>query len=128
MVACPICKKNMKEEKRDGVTIDICPEHGVWLDKGELHELIENNRVSLSWWENLFHQRQYSKVDDNRVLQCPKCNKDMILENYLSVQIDWCPDHGIWLDQNELEMLLNNIKADDGYIRGMSLRLWEQKY
>ena len=128
MVACPICKKNMKEKVKDGVTIDICETHGIWLDKGELHELIESNRTSLSWWENLFHQRQYSNVDDNRTLQCPKCSKDMSLETYLSVQIDWCADHGVWLDQNELEMLLHNIKSDESYIRGMSLRLWEQKY
>ena len=118
----------MKEIKQDGVTIDICEDHGIWLDKGELHAFTEHNRTPLSWWENLFHQRQYSKVDNERKLHCPKCGKEMQLETYLSVQIDWCPDHGVWLDSGELEMILNNLKADEDYIRGMSLRLWEQKF
>ena len=124
---CPISSKPMKQEVRDGVTIDIS-EYGIWLDKGELHQLIENNRVGLSWWESLFHERKYSKVDNKRVLHCPKCGEPMKLETYESVQLDWCEEHGVWLDHNELEMILNNLKKNDGYIGGMSLRLWEQKF
>ena len=128
MIDCPICLKSMKQQQLDNVTIDICELHGVWLDKGELHQLTENNRAPLSWWENLFHQRQYSNIDDKRELNCPKCSSKMKLETYLSVQVDWCSEHGIWLDGGELEMILNNLKADENYIRGMSLRLWKQKF
>ena len=37
---CPICKKKMKAEIFHNITIDVCPNHGVWLDSGELQTLI----------------------------------------------------------------------------------------
>ena len=33
---CPICDDAMGTESRDGVKLDVCPSHGVWLDHGEL--------------------------------------------------------------------------------------------
>ena len=33
---CPICGKHMAVEDFNGVTIDACQNHGVWLDRGEL--------------------------------------------------------------------------------------------
>ena len=130
MIKCSICSKPMQEVQKNGVTIDICKEHGIWLDKGELHDLTENNRQNLnwSWWNSLFHKKQESDVDYNRTLGCPHCGKKMQLETYQATQLDWCPDHGVWLDKGELEVILNNLKADEGYTRGMSLRLWERKY
>ena len=34
--ACPICSKKMASENKDGIQVDVCHDHGVWLDKGEL--------------------------------------------------------------------------------------------
>lgn len=39
---CPVCKQRMKLEKLDAVHVDICEEHGVWLDKGEIEALMES--------------------------------------------------------------------------------------
>ena len=39
---CPVCKQRMKLEKLDGVHVDICEAHGVWLDKGEIEALVES--------------------------------------------------------------------------------------
>jgi Zn-finger nucleic acid-binding protein len=36
---CPICKTEMREETIEGVTLDLCPSHGMWLDKGELETI-----------------------------------------------------------------------------------------
>ncbi len=41
---CPVCKKEMIRKNYrsvSGVIVDICKEHGVWLDGGELKQLIE---------------------------------------------------------------------------------------
>jgi len=38
---CPICQLEMDTELRDGVKIDVCPAHGVWLDYGELEIICE---------------------------------------------------------------------------------------
>jgi Zn-finger nucleic acid-binding protein len=37
---CPICKQKMTVEDEYGVSIDVCPEHGAWLDRGELRAII----------------------------------------------------------------------------------------
>ena len=33
---CPICDLEMETHVREGVKIDVCAGHGVWLDDGEL--------------------------------------------------------------------------------------------
>ena len=44
LYSCPICQQTMKRftyKISSGVLIDKCEEHGVWLNHGELKELIE---------------------------------------------------------------------------------------
>jgi len=41
---CPVCKKTMQRKnfmKRSGVITDVCVDHGVWLDSGELRHILE---------------------------------------------------------------------------------------
>ena len=33
---CPVCRTPMPTEEAYGVTVDVCPEHGIWLDRGKL--------------------------------------------------------------------------------------------
>ena len=37
---CPICKRKMIVQGREGLSVDACPDHGVWLDSGELEAII----------------------------------------------------------------------------------------
>lgn len=37
---CPVCKKRMHLRRMEGINIDVCEDHGVWLDKGEIEELM----------------------------------------------------------------------------------------
>jgi Zn-finger nucleic acid-binding protein len=37
---CPICKRKMTVQGREGLSVDTCPEHGVWLDSGELEAIV----------------------------------------------------------------------------------------
>ena len=36
---CPICSEKMIVEIEYGVHIDVCPRHGIWLDRGELRSM-----------------------------------------------------------------------------------------
>jgi Zn-finger nucleic acid-binding protein len=38
---CPVCGEPMAEERRHDVKIDVCPQHGLWLDTGELPAIIQ---------------------------------------------------------------------------------------
>lgn len=37
---CPICGKHMTADKKQGIQVDVCHDHGVWLDRGELSAVI----------------------------------------------------------------------------------------
>jgi Zn-finger nucleic acid-binding protein len=37
---CPICGRNMQTEPMQGVNVDVCPDHGIWLDNGELSSIL----------------------------------------------------------------------------------------
>jgi Zn-finger nucleic acid-binding protein len=43
---CPRCTDaNLGEFSREGIRVDACPQcHGIWLDKGELEQLISRSR------------------------------------------------------------------------------------
>ena len=38
--SCPVCGGRMMMERKHSVTIEVCREHGIWLDKGELPAII----------------------------------------------------------------------------------------
>ncbi len=37
---CPICGRHMRVEAHRSVSLDVCVEHGVWLDNGELNAIL----------------------------------------------------------------------------------------
>ena len=39
---CPICGNLMQVESENGVEIDVCPDHGVWLDRDELAAILSD--------------------------------------------------------------------------------------
>ncbi len=43
---CPICGTKMQTQLEFGVTVDICREHGLWLDRKELGAILENYKSS----------------------------------------------------------------------------------
>ena len=55
---CPVCVTPMTEDTLDGVTIDRCPEHGVWFDPNELEVVLvrEGDRPTgiIAWLRRLF--------------------------------------------------------------------------
>lgn len=129
-LTCPVCGDAMHTETLHNVTIDVCPKHGVWLDKKELLLVSEavrykQGRVLL---RDLLRQRMQPPVDTSRTLSCPCCEEEMVLEMYCGVHLDWCRQHGIWLDTGELTAIMNNLRIDSRYRRGMTLRLWAGRY
>lgn len=42
---CPVCKVPLVMSERQGVEIDYCPQcRGVWLDRGELDNILERSQ------------------------------------------------------------------------------------
>ena len=129
MVNCPICSDAMNHEDHDGVVVDVCTKHGVWLDKSELFELTEAARHEpVPFWRDLVRTRRRPPHDERRTLGCPHCSAELRVEKYHGVHMDWCFDHGIWLDNGELAALLSNLRLDEAYVGRVVTRLFERRY
>lgn len=45
---CPTCGEPLRPHKIKGVEVDACEDHGVWLDTGELEQILAKQRRTLS--------------------------------------------------------------------------------
>lgn len=68
--ACPVCFKTMNRFSyllAPSVKIDECPEHGTWLDDGELGEIVDAIAISTSkmarYREDIREMRQEMNLD-----------------------------------------------------------------
>jgi len=123
---CAICGLPMQIERRFGFDIDFCPEHGIWLDKGELKAIIEvvkarraegstgRGRSAREVGEAFKALRESLKRAGkiNRAHEgdrpCPVCSLTMVVAPWSGVYIDACPEHGLWLDKGELAAIIAN--------------------
>jgi len=87
----------------ENVTLDQCPEcGGIWLDKGELHELKELGNFYIKNLDNSLKKN----IEKNRIMECPRCNivlEPVKLNTNIDIKIDrfsGCKGH--WLDRGEL--------------------------
>ncbi len=71
----------------------------------------ERNRQSE---KRQLEQRAATEMEKRRLkelhwMHCPKCGQELVTENRGPVKIDLCPNcRGLWLDANELEIILKN--------------------
>ncbi len=94
----------------ENIEIDLCSEcGGVWLDAGELENLLGDESLgqqmiaSLSPASTCFENSQ----------KCPICRKKMDkVSAGKNMFLDRCTIHGIWFDRGELTQLLENAAFD----------------
>ncbi|AEF93846.1 hypothetical protein Desca_0971 [Desulfotomaculum nigrificans CO-1-SRB] len=64
---CPACSAEMRQARKEGVIIDVCPScRGIWLDHGELEKIIERSREALVDYDELYdhdHHKHYDHDD-----------------------------------------------------------------
>ena len=66
---CPVCGESLRAVERVGVAIDHCPTcQGLWLDQGELAELVRREAAKaledgLSVIQQQRHRREYDAID-----------------------------------------------------------------
>lgn len=79
-------------------------------------------------WADLFRQEQTPPVDRSRVLGCPVCGEVMELVEHHGVYLDWCREHGVWMDAGEMEALQSNLRLDPLFVGKIATRLWEARF
>ena len=81
---------------------------GFWLDTGELEEILKSRDLSFTKDEvaTVLDIREASAKGPTAPAPCPKCRKVMDRVHYdstVSIVIDRCVEHGIWLDTGEIK-------------------------
>ena len=111
MLRCPVCKRtDMAVLELHDVEIDYCFDcSGIWLDAGELEQLMGDAKKS----EELLKSFQdVDKTCKEKKRPCPICRKGMkkviIKTDEGDVLVDECVDrHGIWFDKGELYQIIS---------------------
>lgn len=110
-LSCPACRGSMSIEWEQGVEIHRCHQcHGLWLDPGEIDELVDEPSGPPPPLAELRTQMQTvaPAPSEVRYRKCPRCSDVMNRRNYGShsgVIVDECPRHGIFLDPGEFEAI-----------------------
>ena len=112
---CPVCRDAMITLELHDVEIDLCVAcGGIWLDAGELEQLI-GDADKASRLLRTFQKQSHPSEAPRR---CPICLKKMhkilIGPPETPVLIDACKrHHGLWFDQGELDDILVHADLDD---------------
>ena len=80
MRSCPSCQVPMREVRKHGVLIDLCPSfHVVWLDRGELEKILAAEREVLDY-DALVHGRPKPHYEYHHDYHHKKKKKHSFLE------------------------------------------------
>lgn len=108
---CPRCSVDLAVAHVRNIEIDICPQcFGLWLDPVEFNFLTSERDVYTD--ESIPHYYEKHPIsvthDHYMYIRCPKCHDIMNRKNFKKISgviIDECADHGVWLDEGELEQI-----------------------
>ena len=112
--SCPVCKDELQETAFGKDPVYICKScEGLWLDMPIFSKLTSERHVYMDTTIPFTYIRGPL---ENRVsyIPCPRCAKIMVRRNFRTISgiiIDWCGDHGAWLDKGELEQIRTFIAS-----------------
>jgi Zn-finger nucleic acid-binding protein len=108
-MSCPRCRLPLRRVKYEGVDADMCDAcWGFWLDTGEIELVLEKRDLGFTVKERemVLSHRGASARGPTAPAPCPKCKAVMDRVHFdqaVSLVIDRCGDHGVWLDTGEIK-------------------------
>jgi Zn-finger nucleic acid-binding protein len=109
---CPNCDAGLKQTKRDGVEMEICPAcSGMWLNSQELAQLEDE---VFDFGDDEKGSLMLGSTPTTR--KCPQCGKAMKGFQYrlYDLEMDFCEDqHGYWLEADEDKRVLELMKEEE---------------
>ena len=117
---CPKCDVGLVIFNFKGIEVDICPKcHGLWLDQGELEELLHSTNAKAPN-PLLTSHGQPGTLPAGEKNFCPRCDARMVeilveQPGKEPLVLDRCPrEHGLWFDADELQRFLTGSQAGSG--------------
>ena len=97
-----------------GLHLDECAKcGGVWIDPGVFERILTSAEAQQDALSMLGPARGQTEPKV-RYIRCPLCNQQMHRRNYATrsgVIIDFCRDHGLWLDHDELRRIVEFVRT-----------------
>ena len=62
VLMCPVCGRAMDLERRRGIAVDVCDDHGVWFDAGEFEAAMARLKRSRPSRADLARARRSGKM------------------------------------------------------------------
>ena len=112
---CPVCKNAMITLELEDVEIDYCTDcGGIWLDSGELEQLLNEPDKA----QRLLDSFRIDSESSERARKCPICDKKMqkiiVGSSKPVLLIDKCrKGDGLWFDKGELQDIFDRAKLDE---------------
>lgn len=124
--SCPCCECHLPVRSIGGIRVYECPVcNGLWVP-GESFELLVRHACAAAQPAAALGgggkgRRRRSQFDAKvEYRRCPVCHTPMLRRNYGSpgrrsgIIVDWCGEHGTWLDADELEDIAAFITRGGG--------------
>ncbi len=113
---CPRCQLLLRPEEYESHRVQFCSTcWGYWLDAETLQAILDEHQYKFSKGERstlMALMRSAGDIDrsgrESELIHCPQCGRQMVRKKWIEgcpVEIDQCPDHGIWLDTGEIKEL-----------------------
>ncbi|MCA9778235.1 MAG: zf-TFIIB domain-containing protein [Candidatus Eremiobacteraeota bacterium] len=115
---CPRCSTNLNEvtlPDLDETHVFLCPGcDGCWYPRKSLNEVAQAERDWLAGTEiaDVLEADKLDAIDLDAPVSCPVCDEQMKRYEYAlapDVELDECVEHGIWLDDGELGVIMDKI-------------------
>jgi Zn-finger nucleic acid-binding protein len=107
---CPKCDAELQMRKDRGVDVEACPRcGGMWLTPAELDQL-ENEAFCDEANKGSLYVTSYETA-----FKCPVCSAPLKEFDYrfFDLQLEFCPDHGFWLDKDEDNQILELMRSEE---------------
>jgi len=116
MPRCPACSDMLFRRTIEDVETDGCPScGGIWLDKGELHDLAKSPAALRKLDKTFVPGVQASTAE--RTGLCPRCSQPLVqfeFDKFRGVRLDRCKAcGGIWLDHGEAGAIAARLEPQE---------------
>ena len=116
---CPLCKAKLLLVGIGKHELQECARcGGVWIEKAVFRNVCrmaeEQEAFARFGWQEKSGRAKTGGGRSRAYIPCPECGK---LMNYKSfsrgsgIVLDWCRDHGTWLDRQELQQIFAYIRS-----------------
>lgn len=105
---CPVCAEPLVPDVVDGCDVRSCGScGGMWIAALDLHALVQPGQAATE-----AGGLPVDAVRQRADRRCPYCSNPLrtARDGRTSTEIDWCSQHGVWLDASELDILRGRIK------------------